>query len=129
MGLRNRLTAVPAGRFERLSAAFEQAEAAATDERLSPGEVLEAIARTGRLEAVLRARYLAVSTPHTPAPISDAPRYLGAAQAASYLGVSRSTVWRLAKAGELSCRRPSEGTARFDREELDAYMRPPGRVR
>ncbi len=122
--MRSRPTAVPPGRADGLLALLEQAEASA--DALTSGELLEAIGRTARLEAVLRARYAALaasaSTSPAAAPLPEAPRYLDAATAAGYLGVSKSTVLRLAKAGVLPVRRPSEGIIRFGREDLDTYM-------
>jgi excisionase family DNA binding protein len=119
--MRSRLTAVPAGRAGQLMALFEQLEAGAG--ALSSGEVLDAIGRAGRLEALLRARYATLAAP-APALMAaqDGARYLDAAAAADYIGVSKSTVFRLARAGRLPLRRPSEGTVRFDRQDLDAYM-------
>src|SRR5437773_1979455 len=91
-----------AAALDRLVALFELGEAMAGE--LSAGEALDALGRAARLEAVLHARYatLAVSpAAPPPAPLSDTPRYLDAAAASAYLGVSKSTVLRLAKAGAL----------------------------
>ena len=102
---------------------LERAEALA--EGLSAGDLLGAISRTARLDAVLRTRYGALEgRSAAPPPIvpPDGPRYLDATQAGQYLGVSKSTVVRLASAGKLRALRPSQGVVRFDRRELDAYM-------
>jgi excisionase family DNA binding protein len=88
---------------------------------LSEQDLLEAIGRTARVDAILRARYTLLM-PAPPSPPPTIPRYLDAAEAAEYLGVSRSTVVRLAISGKLVCCRPSKGTVRFDRRDLDAYM-------
>ncbi len=68
------------------------------------------------LSAVLRSRPVAVSVP------TEEPRYLTTAQAAVYLGVSRSTVSRLQAAGKIPVCRPSKGLVRFDRLALDRFM-------
>jgi excisionase family DNA binding protein len=134
--MRSRLSAVPPGRAAHFLALFEQLEAGAGE--LSAGEVLEAVGRSARLEAMLRARYAALAASAAvplPTPPAEANRYLGAAAAATYLGISKATVVRLVKAGTLPVCRPSEGTVRFDRADLDAHMAghaspaPPGRRR
>jgi excisionase family DNA binding protein len=110
------------GRGERhLLTLLAEAERSAAD--VAEDEVLVAIGRTAQLETILRARYsaLVASPAHIPA-APDAPRYLDADGAATYLGISRSTVVRLAQAGTLPSARPSPGTVRFDRQDLDAYM-------
>jgi len=105
---------------DRLLTLIEQVEGAAGE--LSAGELLEAIGKTARLDAVLRTRYAALVAPlPAPALTPEAARYLTAAAAADYLGVSKSTVGRLSKAGTLPCSRPSPGTVRFDRQDLDAF--------
>jgi excisionase family DNA binding protein len=120
--MRSRLAAVSRGRTDRLADLIAEVEGMA--EGLSVAEVLDVIGRTGRLDAILRARYSALATaPPLTAADPDSPRYLDAAQAAGYLGVSRSTVLRLEKAGALPCCRPSEGVVRFDRADLDSFMR------
>jgi excisionase family DNA binding protein len=49
-------------------------------------------------------------------------RWLSVDEAARHLGVSRATVFKLAGEGRLNVSRPTPGTTRFDREELDRYM-------
>ncbi len=123
--MRSSLRTVSAARTDRLTALFAEAEAVVGD-LSAAGELLEAIARTARLDALLRARYGALESsamaPPATAPPKSPPRYLDASGAADYLGISRSTVQRLAKAGALRSLRPSEGIVRFDRADLDAYM-------
>lgn len=120
--MRSSLKTVSAATLDRLAALFEQAEALAGE--LSAAEGLDAIGRAARLEAVLRARYAALTAPSTPLPqaLPELPRYLDAAAAADYLGVSKSTVLRLAKAGLLRALRPSENIVRFDCQNLDRFM-------
>jgi DNA binding domain, excisionase family len=126
--MRSSLTAVPAGRTDRLLTLLEQVEAVAGD--LSADVLLDVIGRTARLETVLRSRYAVLMGPahETPMP-SSGPRYLDVAAAADYLSVSKSTVLRLAKTGTLHSCRP-KGTVRegvrllrFDRQDLDDYMK------
>jgi excisionase family DNA binding protein len=115
-----RSVSAPPGRLDDI---FTRLEAVAGS--LSAEELLDAIGRTARVDAVLRARHGALEAATTAAPSAppaDAPRYLDAVAAASYLGVSKSTVVRLAKGGSLHPLRPSEGVVRFDRVELDAYI-------
>jgi excisionase family DNA binding protein len=119
--MRSRLTEVPRGRTDRLAELMAEIEGMAAG--LTGPEVLDLIGRTGRLAAILQAHYAVLSAAPSPtAAGSDSPPYFDAAQAASYLGVSRSTVLRLEKAGKLPSCRPSEGTVRFDRRLLVDYM-------
>lgn len=119
--MRSRSAAVSRARTDRLADLMAELEGLA--DGLTGAEVLDAIGRTGRLDAILRTRFLTLAAPSPlTATAPDSPRYLDAAQAAGYLGVSRSTVLRLAKAGTLPCCRPSEGVVRFDRAELDRFM-------
>ena len=43
-------------------------------------------------------------------------------EAGTYLAVSRSTIWKLMKAGHLDIRRPSTRTLRITAESLAAYV-------
>jgi excisionase family DNA binding protein len=117
--MRSRLRAVSASRSEGLGNLFEALEAAAPE--LPSNGLLEAIALTGRLDAVLRARYAALSAPPAALPAAEGPRYLNTDQVAAYFGVSPSTVRRLCEKGLLPCSRLSEGVVRFDRQDLDAF--------
>jgi excisionase family DNA binding protein len=56
-------------------------------------------------------------------------RWLSVDEAARHLGVSRATVFKLAAEGRLNVSRPTPGTTRFDRNELDAYMQGAARRR
>lgn len=49
-------------------------------------------------------------------------RWLSPEDAAAYLFVSRATVDRLVGEGRLNASRPTSGSVRLDREELDRYM-------
>jgi excisionase family DNA binding protein len=121
--MRSRLHVV-SGRRSDPCRFLEQAETSLTVE-LSADETLDAIGRTARLDAVLRARYAALLAPTPSEPTeadSETVRYLDAAQTASYLGISRSTVVRLTKAGTLPCIRPTDGSVRYDRQDLDSFM-------
>jgi len=108
--------AVSTAAIGRLGALLEQAEIVAGAVPLE--DLLEAVARTARLDVVLRARYgasqiSAAAPPSAPAP--SRPRYLDISATAEYMDVSKSTVLRLVKAGKLSVLRPSKGVVRFDR--------------
>lgn len=121
--MRSRLHAVTGQHPSELSTLLDRAEALAGE--LPRGKVLDAIARTARLDALLRARYstlLASSRPETVQPDPEVSRYLDTPKTARYLGVSRSTVVRLTKAGTLPCTRPSDAVVRYDRQDLDGYM-------
>jgi excisionase family DNA binding protein len=113
------LSGHPPTEFGRL---LDRAESLASE--LPAGKILDAIGRTARLDAVLRARLSAVRTPGAaPAqPDPEAGRYMNVADAARYLAVSRSTILRLTKVKILPCSRPSEGVVRYDRCALDAFM-------
>ena len=109
--------------LDRLAALFERAEAVSGE--LSPDGALDALGRAARLEALFRSRYAALASPavvSSPTALPEGPRYLNAAAAGEYLGVSKSTMLRLAKAGTIRACRPSKGIVRFDRADLDAYM-------
>lgn len=117
------MKAVTATRTDRLAALFQDLEVVAAD--LTAGKLLDAIGRTARLDAVLRARYAALeaSVPApAPAPLPDEPRYLDAVAAGAYLGVSRSTVLRLVAAKKLIQVQASAGVVRFDKVDLDSFM-------
>lgn len=115
-----------------LSRILDRAESLASE--LPAGKILDAIGRTARLDAVLRARYSALLAPTPPVQAQSDPeaaRYLDAVRTAAYLGVSKSTVVRLTKAGAIPCIRPSpptegalpaKGAVRYDRQALDAFM-------
>lgn len=117
--MRSHFRRLSTGGMARISTLLEEIELSVSD--LAEQDLLDAIGRTARVSAILRARY-AVLSPGPPPPASNTPRYLDAAGAAEYLGLSRSTVVRLASSGKLMCCRPSQGTVRFDRIDLDAYM-------
>src|SRR4051794_31115998 len=57
------------------------------------------------------------------------PRYYSVAEAASFLGVSRVTIWRWVKAGRLPICKLGHRTARLKREDLERLLaeRKPGR--
>lgn len=121
--MRSRLAALQSRRSGRALDLFEALEASASG--LGAVELLDALGQAARLKAVLVARYTALAaSPVAPLPSASegAARYLDAMAAAKYLGVSKSTVVRLAKAGTLPSCHPSSGTVRFDRYVLDAYM-------
>jgi excisionase family DNA binding protein len=119
--MRSGLRGLPGRGESRLLTLLAEAERSASD--VAEDEVLPAIGRTVELETVLRARYAAlVASPASIPAVPEAPRYLDTDGAATYLGISRSTVVRLAQAGTLLSLRPSPGTVRFDRIDLDAYM-------
>lgn len=117
---------VPVDRPGRILALLDEVASAAAE--LSAGEALAAVERAARVEAILRGRYVALAAaavaPHGPSDPQEpcSPRFLDAGAAAAYIGVSKSTLLRRAKAGKIPIRRPSPGTVRFDREDLDAYM-------
>ncbi len=50
-------------------------------------------------------------------------RYFGYAEAAAYIGVSVATLRRMADAGKLKNYRVGEKLVRFDRLELDRFVR------
>jgi excisionase family DNA binding protein len=103
---------------ERIGALFEQLEretTAATAEELNAS-----IGRAASLSAVFHARYMAAVSQTAAAP--SLPRYLDPKAAAAFLGISRSTLLRLARAETLRSIHPTEGTVRFDRLELEAFM-------
>jgi excisionase family DNA binding protein len=102
----------------QVDALFEHLEQLAPT--LTADAALGAIARTARVDAVLRARHAALAAP--PAASASLPRYLGAKDAAAFLVVSRSTLLRLVKGGKVRESRPSKGVVRFDREELERFM-------
>ncbi len=52
-------------------------------------------------------------------------KWLTVTEAADYLGVSRPTLYRLVRSGELVAHRiAGKGTMRFRQEDLDAVMKP-----
>jgi excisionase family DNA binding protein len=127
MESRRNLAAAPDDRLPRLVQALEEVEAEASG--LSSAEALELLGRSSRLDAALRGRYLALTVQVQAAasassgePATNGPRYLDPAEASAFLGVSKSTILRLEKAGRLTSCRPSDGVVRFDREELEEFM-------
>ena len=50
------------------------------------------------------------------------PRYLTKTEAAEYLGMSTTTIYRLVQAGRLRRVYLSQTMKRFDKRDLDAYM-------
>jgi excisionase family DNA binding protein len=121
--MRSRFQLLEAHHPSEVSLLLERAECLAAG--LSAGKILDAIGRTARLDAVLRARHAALLASTRPEPLQPAPeinRYLDAAKTARYLNVSRSTVARLTKAGALPCIHPSDGSVRYDRQDLDSFM-------
>ena len=46
-------------------------------------------------------------------------RYYRSAEAAKYLGVSKTTIWNYAKAGKLTAKKLSEGVTVFDIKEIE----------
>jgi excisionase family DNA binding protein len=117
--MRSRLRSVPQGRVDRVAGLL--AELAAIAPTLTVAEALDAIGRTAQLDAVLRSRLATLAAAPPPAP-ADARRYLDTADAADYLGVSRSTVIRLQRSGAIETCRPVESIVRFDRDALDRFM-------
>ncbi len=59
----------------------------------------------------------------TPVPVSQAgPLLLGATAAAAYLGVGRSTLWRIIRSGRLTRIEIMPGTYRIRRADLDSFV-------
>lgn len=52
-----------------------------------------------------------------------AQRWLTRQQAAEYMGVSRETIRRLVSTGKLVVHHPTPRTARYDRLQIDTYVR------
>src|SRR5262245_44078800 len=94
-------------------ALLEEAATLASSAELSADDALEAPGHAARVEALLRARHAALAAvPAASGPaavVLDGPGYLDAQEAANHLGVSRSTVLRLSRAGKLATCRPSPG--------------------
>lgn len=51
---------------------------------------------------------------------------MSAAEVASTLNVSKVTIYRMAKSGSLRYTRPTRGTMRFSRRDVEAYLRQVG---
>jgi excisionase family DNA binding protein len=122
--MRSGVSAFPASRSKGLAGVLSDVETAAACIS-SSSEALDCIARAVRVQEVLRLRLAALSGQGASSPASEVPRYLDAAAAAAYLGVSRSTLRRLILAKKVPAIHPSEGVVRFDREQLDRFMAGP----
>lgn len=122
--MRSRFRVVSGHDPSEFSRLLDRAESMAAE--LPAAKILDAIGHTARLDAVLRARYFALLAPSPPVQTQPDPgegaRYLDTARTARYLGVSRSTVVRLTRAGTLPSIHASLGTVRYDRQDLDALM-------
>jgi excisionase family DNA binding protein len=78
-----------------------------------PDEALDEIA--ARVVDLLKEQGLVVAN-------GAAPEWLSTDEAAAYLGLSKSTVQKLAARREIDPHAPRGGRARFRRAELDCYL-------
>ena len=57
------------------------------------------------------------------APTSDGPQLMGMSAAARYLGLSRTTMWRLIESGRIKRFKLMEKSYRIRRADLDAFVK------
>jgi excisionase family DNA binding protein len=88
---------------------------------LAAGDVLEAIAATARLGALLQARGVALAAQEGRSTPPPSPDLLDAKAAAQRLGLSLPTIYRLAASGELQAVRVG-GAVRFEPSEVAAFV-------